>query len=54
MVKIKNGKCILNLVLLFHLNYLITCQRPSSSNRADVVIAGFFPYGEGVENSETG
>lgn len=25
-----------------------------SSKRSDVYIAGFFPYGPGVENSETG
>ncbi|KFB46262.1 AGAP004595-PA-like protein [Anopheles sinensis] len=29
-------------------------SRPGSSHRLDVYIAGFFPYGEGVENSETG
>uniref|UniRef100_A0A1B0DFG0 Uncharacterized protein n=1 Tax=Phlebotomus papatasi TaxID=29031 RepID=A0A1B0DFG0_PHLPP len=29
-------------------------SRPSSSHRLDVYIAGFFPYGDGVENSHTG
>ncbi|XP_055677192.1 gamma-aminobutyric acid type B receptor subunit 2 isoform X2 [Lutzomyia longipalpis] len=29
-------------------------QRPSSSHRLDVYIAGFFPYGDGVENAHTG
>ncbi|XP_055525482.1 gamma-aminobutyric acid type B receptor subunit 2 isoform X2 [Wyeomyia smithii] len=29
-------------------------SRPGSGHRLDVYIAGFFPYGEGVENSDTG
>ncbi|XP_062558274.1 gamma-aminobutyric acid type B receptor subunit 2 [Armigeres subalbatus] len=29
-------------------------SRPGAGHRLDVYIAGFFPYGEGVENSETG
>uniref|UniRef100_A0A182IJK6 Gamma-aminobutyric acid type B receptor subunit 2 n=1 Tax=Anopheles atroparvus TaxID=41427 RepID=A0A182IJK6_ANOAO len=31
-----------------------TGSRPGSSHRLDVYIAGFFPYGEGVENGDTG
>lgn len=33
---------------------VVSCQRPSSSYRSDVYIAGFFPYGDGVENAATG
>ena len=29
-------------------------QRASLSHRSDVYIAGFFPYGDGVENAQTG
>lgn len=29
-------------------------QRECASHRSDVYIAGFFPYGVGVENSEVG
>lgn len=29
-------------------------QRAGAVNRTDVYIAGFFPYGNGVENSATG
>ncbi|EAT37610.2 AAEL010408-PA [Aedes aegypti] len=29
-------------------------SRPGAGHRLDVYIAGFFPYGEGVENSDTG
>jgi hypothetical protein len=29
-------------------------QRPSSGQRLDVYIAGFFPYANGAENSDTG
>lgn len=47
-------KGYLNVILLFNLIYLIQCQRPSSSHRSDVYIAGFFPYGDKVENSDTG
>lgn len=32
----------------------VACQRRSSNKRSDVYIAGFFPYADGVENSETG
>ncbi|XP_053674223.1 gamma-aminobutyric acid type B receptor subunit 2 [Anopheles nili] len=31
-----------------------TGSRPGPGHRMDVYIAGFFPYGEGVENGETG
>lgn len=44
----------LHIILLFNLNNLIKCQRPSSAHRSDVYIAGFFPYGDKVENSDTG
>lgn len=37
---------IVNVVLV------VNCQR--SSKKLDVYIAGFFPYREGVEKSETG
>lgn len=33
---------------------IVRGQRPSSSHRSDVYIAGFFPYGDGVENAQTG
>lgn len=49
-----NMKIYLHIILLFNLNYLIKCQRPSSAHRSDVYIAGFFPYGDKVENSDTG
>lgn len=32
----------------------VSGQRPSSNYRSDVYIAGFFPYGDGVENAATG
>lgn len=43
------------LFLLFSLE-LCFLQKPNtdSNRRHDVYIAGFFPYGRGVENSETG
>lgn len=34
--------------------YVCIIQRECSSHRSDVYIAGFFPYGVGVENSEVG
>ena len=40
---------LLNIFIL-----MVLSQRPSSSHRSDVYIAGFFPYGDGVENSDTG
>lgn len=53
--KMKNERIIFQFVFhLISIN-LINCQRSSgSSHRSDVYIAGFFPYGEGVENSQTG
>lgn len=33
---------------------IFSCQQVHSSHRTDVYIAGFFPYGFGVENSDTG
>lgn len=43
------------LLLLFSLERCFL-QKPNtdSNRRHDVYIAGFFPYGRGVENSETG
>lgn len=32
----------------------VACQRRSSNKRSDVYIAGFFPFADGVENSQTG
>lgn len=43
---------ILTLVVNFQLG---TMQKPNvDARRHDVYIAGFFPFGKGVENSETG
>uniref|UniRef100_A0A182T5L0 Gamma-aminobutyric acid type B receptor subunit 2 n=1 Tax=Anopheles maculatus TaxID=74869 RepID=A0A182T5L0_9DIPT len=42
------------IVLVFVGDRGATGSRPGSSHRLDVYIAGFFPYGEGVENGETG
>lgn len=39
--------------VLFYLVSVTLCHR-SSSHRSDVYIAGFFPYGDGVENAQTG
>lgn len=41
------------ILILSLLQTIVSCQRPSS-HRLDVYIAGFFPYGDGVENSDTG
>ncbi|XP_038105232.1 gamma-aminobutyric acid type B receptor subunit 2 isoform X1 [Culex quinquefasciatus] len=41
------------LLLLLPLGW-VDGSRPGAGHRLDVYIAGFFPYGEGVENSETG
>lgn len=41
-------------VLFLCLLSMVSAQRPSSSHRSDVYIAGFFPYGDGVENAATG
>lgn len=42
------------LILFFCIVCTMSAQRPSSSHRSDVYIAGFFPYGDGVENAATG
>ncbi len=42
------------LFLICCMIFTISAQRPSSSHRSDVYIAGFFPYGDGVENAATG
>ncbi|XP_035901964.1 gamma-aminobutyric acid type B receptor subunit 2 isoform X2 [Anopheles stephensi] len=42
------------IVLVFVGDRGATGSRPGSNHRLDVYIAGFFPYGEGVENGETG
>lgn len=42
------------LILIFCTVCMVFAQRPSSSHRSDVYIAGFFPYGDGVENAATG
>lgn len=43
---------------LFMLLILLKCcklQKPNMDNkRHDVYIAGFFPFGKGIENSDTG
>lgn len=47
----------LQATICFIILYLIgvsKCHRSSSSHRSDVYIAGFFPYGLGVENADTG
>ncbi|KAG5671522.1 hypothetical protein PVAND_001716 [Polypedilum vanderplanki] len=46
---------LLAFVLLFFISTnVIECQRPSSGGRMDVYIAGFFPYGDRVENADIG
>lgn len=48
----KSAVVILTLVVNFQLG---TMQKPNvDARRHDVYIAGFFPFGKGVENSETG
>ncbi|XP_055633199.1 gamma-aminobutyric acid type B receptor subunit 2 isoform X2 [Toxorhynchites rutilus septentrionalis] len=42
------------LVLYLLVNRVGAGSRSGAGHRLDVYIAGFFPYGEGVENSETG
>lgn len=42
------------LCLILSMVCKLSAQRPSSSHRSDVYIAGFFPYGDGVENAATG
>lgn len=48
--------CVIDLVVLFLI--LSRCCKlqkiGGDSKRHDVYIAGFFPFGKGVENSETG
>lgn len=39
--------------VFFYLLSVTLCHR-SSTHRSDVYIAGFFPYGDGVENAQTG
>lgn len=41
-------------VFLYSASQIVECQRPSSGGRMDVYIAGFFPYGDRVENSDIG
>lgn len=41
-------------IAVIALSGIVGGQRPSSSYRSDVYIAGFFPYGDGVENAATG
>lgn len=41
-------------ICLLFASRVIECQRPSSGQRMDVYIAGFFPYGDRVENSDIG
>lgn len=43
-----------SLFLILCMVFIISAQRPSASHRSDVYIAGFFPYGDGVENAATG
>lgn len=47
-----------SLVLVLALGLLVGGGAPQKPNtdarRHDVYIAGFFPYGKGVENSDTG
>lgn len=58
-MKMKNEFILRNFLLFFCLIYLhflhiVDCQRTGIGHRLDVYIAGFFPYKEGVEKSETG
>lgn len=41
-----------DIIILF--GYLLYCDQFVQCHRSDVYIAGFFPYGVGKENSETG
>ncbi|XP_058813758.1 gamma-aminobutyric acid type B receptor subunit 2 [Topomyia yanbarensis] len=45
---------VMQAVVLYLFQNWVDGSRPGSGHRLDVYIAGFFPYGEGVENSETG
>lgn len=45
--------CTIVMIALFASDF-VESQRPSSSGRMDVYIAGFFPYGDRVENSDIG
>lgn len=45
---------MLTFVCLLFVSDTIECQRPSGGGRMDVYIAGFFPFGDGVENSDIG
>lgn len=40
--------------IIIVLGYLLYCAQLIQCHRSDVYIAGFFPYGVGKENSETG
>lgn len=42
------------LITIWYSIGIIIAQRPISGHRSDVYIAGFFPYGDGVENAQTG
>lgn len=60
-MKMKNEFILRNFLLFFCLIYLhflhivvVDCQRSGIGHRLDVYIAGFFPYKEGAEKSETG
>lgn len=41
-------------IFILYATSIVKCQRPSSGQRLDVYIAGFFPYGDTVENSDIG
>ncbi|XP_058467676.1 gamma-aminobutyric acid type B receptor subunit 2 [Malaya genurostris] len=45
---------VMQVVVLYLFQNWVDGSRPGSGHRLDVYIAGFFPYGEGVENSDTG
>ncbi|CAH1727931.1 unnamed protein product [Chironomus riparius] len=45
---------VLVFLCLLLISNTIECQRPSSGGRMDVYIAGFFPYGDRVENADIG
>lgn len=45
---------IFKISIVFLIADIISGQRPSPGGRLDVYIAGFFPYGEHVENSDIG
>lgn len=49
-LKINNYYLLLHIFLLL----IYTIQRINCHQRKDVYIAGFFPYGDGVENGQTG